>query len=257
MEANGTEASSEEVTQPTLRAKRGPGKSASTLSAPRTLDEGMNGPPGTPSAPLEEVLVKPAGRWDSMFHLKWDSMYDDFYHQILPEGSQARNFDLTIPKEAIDLSLWGGQKVVSLEQWFSKEAMDKLNGIHSGLKAEMKAKNIRKYRKEWDLWVTQLEFLRLPSKFVIEVQNGIDEAADFVGKPMARSLKRIREGLSCIEGKLKKLCGELWKEMKKRLSWPAFGDPWMALKAKKMLLAYMHNYLLMKKYGEYMDAMKG
>jgi len=120
-------------------------------------------------------------------------MYDDFYHQILPEGSQARNFDLTIPKEAIDLSLWGGQKVVSLEQWFSKEAMDKLNGIHSGLKAEMKAKNIRKYRKEWDLWVTQLEFLRLPSKFVIELQNGIDEAADFVGKPRARSWKRIRE----------------------------------------------------------------
>ena len=192
-----------------------------------------------------------------MFHLKWDSMYDDFYHQILPEGSQARNFDLTIPKEAIDLSLWGGQKVVSLEQWFNKEAMEKLNEIYSGLKADMKAKNIRKYRTESEKERMKLEFLCLPDEFAIEIQKRVDEAADFVAKPMARSLGRFREGLNSTKVKLRNQCGEWWKELKERLSWQGFGDPWMALKAKKMLLVYMHNYLLMKKYGEYMDAMKG
>ena len=78
---------------------------------PMPPEEGMNGPPGTPSAPLEEALVKPVSRWDSMFHLRWDSMYDDFYQKMLPEGSQAGNFDLTIPEEEMDLALWGGTEI--------------------------------------------------------------------------------------------------------------------------------------------------
>jgi len=135
--------------------------------------------------------------------------------------------------------------------------MDKLNEIYSGLKADMKAKNIRKYRTESEKERMKLEFLCLPDEFAIEIQKRVDEAADFVAKPMARSLGRFREGLNSTKVKLRNQCGEWWKELKERLSWQAFDNPWMALKAKKMLLAYMHNYLLMKKYGEYMDAMKG
>ena len=188
LEEDGTEASSEEVTQPTLRAKHGPGKSASTLSAPRTLEEGMNGPSGTPSAPLEEALEKPPSSTPSA-PLKealekpvnrWDDICDDFYHQILPEGSQAGNFDLTIPEEAMTLGLWGGQKVVSLEKWFNKEALDKLAEVRRGLKADAKAKNPMKYRNESNVRKSNLEFLCIPNGFADEIQARVEKAADIV-----------------------------------------------------------------------------
>ena len=155
------------------------------------------------------------------------------------------------------LGLWGGQKVVSLEKWFNKEALDKLAEVRRGLKADAKAKNPRKYRNESNVRKSNLEFLCIPNRFADEIQARIEKAADIVLGQVNKGLKRFRKGLSRTEGKLREKCNKLWKELRTRLSLPPFSNPWTAWKAKKTLLTYMHNYLLMKQYGEYLAAMEG
>jgi hypothetical protein len=193
----------------------------------------------------------------------WNLGYDNFYQLILHQDSKAEDFDLAVPEEAMRLGLWRGRKVVSLEEWFNEEALEKLDGIRLELVASMKAGK-QEIRPEWIAGEKAMEFLHLDPDLGAEVERCIHQACDAAKKEDRRAMDRAGICLDRVGRALRERNDKCLQELLKRLDMGDLSDPWWAWTAKRVFLGQMRIYLrvtrelsVLLRIREHLAAMKG
>jgi hypothetical protein len=187
------------MTQPTSRAKRVRGKKAAISQTGRT-EKSLKETDSAGSDQEDHPLLADG----------WNLSYDNFYQLILHKDSKAEDFDLAVPEEAMRLGLWKGREVVSLEEWFNEEALEKLDGIRLELIASMKAGK-QEIRPGWIAGEKAMEFLHLEPDLGTEIEECIHQACDAIKKEDRKAMDSAggrldRLGRALNERKWQTLC---------------------------------------------------
>ena len=199
----------------------------------------MSGLPSTPNAPLRKALA-PIGAWGSVG--------GNFYKRLIPEGSKAKDFNLTVPKEVMALELWGKQKVVPLKKWFTREGLKSWTEIQDGLGKPGTKGN----QSNSEVMANPLLFMELGEEFRNEIKAGVDMAYNVIHSENDRDVQCRVTCLRQIGIKLSIHSDAIWKTLKERLGTQDFADPWIVWRAKKTLIGYNYQRVLVEEFRDYL-----